>query len=208
MFKINCIIIGLLLVACGSGMQTHGRVSALSLNTNESSKLCEHKIPQDVCTRCNPKRINLFKKVNDWCAPHEVPESQCYLCHPNLSFKPLPKAPKDSDIKEIKSNKAPERLADLSVSGKVTVVDVWALWCMPCRRVTGDLNLLLRHNKNLAVRKIELLGWEDSFASKILAGSPKLPLLVVFDTKGKEVGRVMGHKPAELELLIKKANQF
>lgn len=66
----------------------------------------------------------------------------------------------------------------------------------------------MRHNNELAVRKIELLDWEDSFSNRILASSPKLPLLVVFNAKGQEVGRVAGHKPVELELLIKKASEL
>lgn len=41
---------------------------------------CEHAIPKALCTKCNPKLIEGFKAVNDWCGGHGVPESQCKIC--------------------------------------------------------------------------------------------------------------------------------
>jgi len=39
-----------------------------------------HRVPEALCSRCNPALIAGFKAENDWCAAHEVPESQCELC--------------------------------------------------------------------------------------------------------------------------------
>jgi thiol-disulfide isomerase/thioredoxin len=192
------------LTACGSA--PHGRVSALSANAAESSELCQHRVPASVCTRCEPKREAVFKAVNDWCDPHGVPESQCHECHPDLTFEPLPQPPDDADLSALQSAQAPADMSDLAVQGKVTVVDVWAIWCVPCRRVAGDLNLLLQHDKTLAVRKVEIASWEDPFVTRALSGSPKLPLLVVYNAKGEEVGRLSGHDPARLEALISAAS--
>ncbi len=44
----------------------------------------EHQVPESQCTRCNPELIPAFQATNDWCAEHSVPESQCRLCHPDL----------------------------------------------------------------------------------------------------------------------------
>ncbi len=46
----------------------------------------EHRVPESLCTKCNPKLIPIFKATNDWCAGHGVPESHCYDCNPKLSF--------------------------------------------------------------------------------------------------------------------------
>jgi len=49
-------------------------------------KLCEHRVPADLCTKCNPEFVDVFKEKGDWCNEHGVPESHCYECNPKLSF--------------------------------------------------------------------------------------------------------------------------
>jgi cobalt-zinc-cadmium efflux system membrane fusion protein len=57
-------------------------------------KLCEHRVPAELCTRCNPELIAVFKSQGDWCGEHGVPESQCLTCNPDLTFT-APAAPQD-----------------------------------------------------------------------------------------------------------------
>lgn len=199
-------VLVLLLSACG-GAPDHGRFSALTANAGQTGKLCAHQVPAEACTRCEPSRAAAFKKVGDWCGPHAVPESQCHACHPDLSFEPLPEPPADADLKAVPRAVAMEGLAGALAPGKVTVVDFWAVWCVPCRRTAGDLNLRLSQDPNLAVRKVEIRDWDDPLAAKYLAGTPDLPLVIVFDAKGGEVGRVKGHRPAALEALLAKASR-
>ncbi len=47
--------------------------------------ICEHGVKKSICARCNPKLEAVFKAKNDWCAEHTRPESQCVICHPELS---------------------------------------------------------------------------------------------------------------------------
>ena len=54
----------------------------------------EHGVPESICTRCNSKLIDGFKKKYDWCSKHELPESQCLVCHPDLKAKFEAMAPK------------------------------------------------------------------------------------------------------------------
>lgn len=49
-------------------------------------KLCEHHVPAELCTRCNPDLVAVFQAQGDWCKEHGVPESQCLKCNPNLTF--------------------------------------------------------------------------------------------------------------------------
>lgn len=49
-------------------------------------KLCEHRVPAELCTKCNPELADVFKEKGDWCNEHGVPESQCFQCNPGLSF--------------------------------------------------------------------------------------------------------------------------
>jgi hypothetical protein len=47
----------------------------------------EHEVPESQCTRCNPDLIPAFKATNDWCAEHGLPESQCKICNPGIEIK-------------------------------------------------------------------------------------------------------------------------
>jgi hypothetical protein len=47
----------------------------------------EHGVPEEVCTRCQPKLVAQFKKDGDWCSKHDRPDSQCFICHPELKAK-------------------------------------------------------------------------------------------------------------------------
>ncbi|WP_437979191.1 hypothetical protein WMF11_25090 [Sorangium sp. So ce295] len=46
----------------------------------------EHQVPESQCTRCSPELVPAFKATGDWCAEHGVPESQCLKCNPNLKI--------------------------------------------------------------------------------------------------------------------------
>lgn len=42
----------------------------------------EHQVPESQCTKCNPDLIPAFKAAGDWCNEHNMPESQCTKCDP------------------------------------------------------------------------------------------------------------------------------
>ena len=51
----------------------------------------EHQVPESMCTRCNPELEAAFKATGDWCPEHALPESQCLACNPNLKIERPPK---------------------------------------------------------------------------------------------------------------------
>ena len=51
----------------------------------------EHQVPESQCTRCNPELIPAFKATGDWCSEHGLPESQCLKCNPNIKITRPPK---------------------------------------------------------------------------------------------------------------------
>lgn len=55
--------------------------------------LCEHQVPADQCTKCNPDLIDAFKELGDWCDEHGLPKSHDKECNPALTFHAGP--PKD-----------------------------------------------------------------------------------------------------------------
>ena len=76
-------------------------------------QLCEHGVPADLCTRCNPSLGEVFKEQGDWCEKHGLPESHCKECNPALTFV-APAAPadwcKEHAVPESKCTKCHPRL--------------------------------------------------------------------------------------------------
>lgn len=41
-----------------------------------------HDLPESMCTQCNPELVARFQAAEDWCAAHGFPESACPQCNP------------------------------------------------------------------------------------------------------------------------------
>lgn len=102
--------------------------------------------------------------------------------------------------------------------GKIVVLNLWATWCAPCREEMPSLDRLQAKlgGADLAVVAISVdraglaksKSFLDEIGAKTLAlyadpsmkilrslGVPGLPVTVVFDREGREIGRLLG--PAE-----------
>jgi thiol-disulfide isomerase/thioredoxin len=198
-------LLGLVLAGCATANPPvqMGTMSTLSAARSSNYQLCPHKVPQEVCTRCNPQLIPTFKAANDWCPPHGVPESQCYQCHPDLNFDPLPPLPAGADLKEIskQGEDVPSLEAHLA-AGKVTVFDFYAIWCGPCRKIDAHLFALMGHGKDVAVRKLNVVDWESAVAGRYMKGVTDLPFVVVYGKDGKKVRAISGLDLAALDKAI------
>jgi thiol-disulfide isomerase/thioredoxin len=182
----------------------HGKLTELSRVDGELV-LCDHKVPERVCTRHHPELEAQFKRSNDWCGPHGVPESQCLQCHPDLTFEALPVLSSNADIRWLseKGEDVPS-LEEHVVKGKVTVVDFYADWCAACRKVDGHIyKRLTEEGSPIAYRKINVVSWESAVAERYLRETPSLPLLVVYGRDGKPVKRLHGADLAALDAAIR-----
>jgi thiol-disulfide isomerase/thioredoxin len=181
----------------------HGELSTLSTASRPDATFCEHRVPQEVCTRCNPSLIPRFKASKDWCGEHGVPESQCFECHPDLSFEPLPTLAPNADLKKLSTQG--EDVADLTahaVPGKVTVFDFYADWCPPCRKVDAHMYGLLNQRPDIAYRKLNVVSWDTPLARRYLQGVPNLPHLIIYGRDGRPVRSVTGLDLAALDAAI------
>jgi len=192
------------LFAVPAHAQRHGAHSELSLVGDDAPR-CEHNVPAEVCTRCNPELEDQFREAGDWCRGHRIPESQCWRCHPDLSFEPLPPEPEGADIADLTEDEALDGLENHAVDGRVTVFDFAADWCVPCRNLDRHLRTLLATDTDLAVRRIDVSAWRGPLMNRYLSDVAELPFVIVYDAEGELVGELAGFEPEAIDALIEQA---
>jgi thiol-disulfide isomerase/thioredoxin len=152
--------------------------------------------------KCHPELAQRFKAAGDWCPEHQVPESQCGICHPELVVPP-PRPPDGADFQRVADNG--EDVASLDphiVRGKITLVDFYADWCGPCRRVDEHVFTMQKARTDLAYRKLNIVSWDTPLARHYLAGVPGLPYVLVFGRDGKLAGKMSGLHLEDLDRAI------
>ena len=76
------------------------------------------------------------------------------------------------------------------VFGSVTVVDFYADWCGPCRRLSPSLEQMARSDPEVALRKIDIVNWRTAVVQQFNIHS--IPQVNVYDRSGRLVGTVVG----------------
>lgn len=98
--RFSCVLftmLALALCACGSEQPDGDSPSTSEAETTHATSEAvpgsyddwcgEHQVPESLCTRCNPDLIPAFRATDDWCEEHGQPESQCLLCNPGLRIQ-------------------------------------------------------------------------------------------------------------------------
>ena len=87
---------------------------------------------------------------------------------------------------EIRRNGAEIGVQDLVVPGKITVVDFFADWCAPCRKISPYLVKLSEQHPDIVVRKVDIVNWKSPVAKQW--GLRSIPNMRVYDKNGRMVG--------------------
>lgn len=110
---------------------------------------------------------------------------------------------KKVDMKVIKGgNKI--KFNDNLDSGKITVFDFYADWCGPCRVFSPKVERLLLKYPNVSLIKVDIVDWKSEVSKQLTKEyqMPALPFTLIFDDKGKLLGKVEGNKIEEVEKII------
>jgi thiol-disulfide isomerase/thioredoxin len=73
--------------------------------------------------------------------------------------------------------------------GNITVVDFYADWCGPCRRLSPNLEQMAASDRQIALRKIDIVNWNTAVARQFNIHS--IPQVNVYDRSGRLVGTVI-----------------
>ncbi|MCU1282936.1 MAG: hypothetical protein JWM53_6482 [bacterium] len=195
------LLAAVVLLCCSACATTAARRAAAPVAANPNDR-CVHGVSCETCVKCHPELAAKFKAAGDWCREHDLPESQCGICHPELVVAP-PQPPPGADVQRIV--RAGEDLPSLDahvVPGKVTVFDFYADWCGPCRQVDEHLYRLLATRSDVAYRKLDIVSWESPLARHYLAKAPSLPFVVVYGKDGRAAGTMSGLDLAALDRAI------
>jgi thioredoxin 1 len=87
--------------------------------------------------------------------------------------------------------------------GNVTVVDFYADWCGPCRRLTPSLEQMAISDPQVALRKIDIVNWRTPVAQQFNIHS--VPQVNVYNRGGRLVGTVVGADIDEIKRYVAQA---
>ncbi len=86
--------------------------------------------------------------------------------------------------------------------GKITIVDFYADWCGPCRRMGPILEKMAEQNSDITVQKINVDKHRDLAEEyKVTA----IPRIIIYDKQGGEVDTVVGSDEARVRKAVEAA---
>lgn len=115
--------------------------------------------------------------------------------------------PPGADVAWISRGGETVTLEEHLAPGKVTVVDFWAEWCLPCKQVDREMAAVLEDSTDVALRKIDVGDWRTPVAEQHLQRVSGLPYLLVFDKAGKRIAVVEGLDLKRLRRAIAKGQR-
>ena len=100
--------------------------------------------------------------------------------------------------------KIPE-IAALLVSGKTTIVDYWATWCKPCKKLDKVVKAYVAEgHPEVVFKKFDASDWGKPEWLKYLPDAPTLPVLDIYGPDGAPQARLSGDAASIREHLEQK----
>lgn len=203
-------------------------ITCVAQTGSKSTKTFEFSVAGMTCNNCAETITNGLKKLDGVIeakvdfenkqgkviAANTVTEAQIKKAIANLNFEALfgsekiilPLTDKEKaglDIATIKGGRK-IRIEDHLVKDKITIFDFYADWCGPCKLFTPKLEQLLLTYPNLALCKVDMEDWKSDLAKQLtkVYKLPSLPFTLIFNDKGKLLGKIAGNHIEKVEDII------
>ena len=98
------------------------------------------------------------------------------------------------------------KITDYVQAGKITIFDFYADWCGPCRVFSPKVErLLLKYRNKVVLKKVDIVSWKSELSKQLTKEyrMPALPFILIFNDKGKLLGKVEGNYIEQVEQIIK-----
>ena len=92
----------------------------------------------------------------------------------------------EGKVRIVSNGGAQVDLASLLTLGKITIVDFYAEWCGPCRRIGPQLEQMAQTDPDVVLLKIDIVNWNTPVTSQF--GIQSVPNVRVFGRNGAQVG--------------------
>jgi thiol-disulfide isomerase/thioredoxin len=87
--------------------------------------------------------------------------------------------------------------------GNVTIIDFYADWCGPCKRISPLLEQLTKSDPEIALRKIDIINWQSPVVKQYNLHA--IPHVQIYNRKGQLIGTVTGLDPERVQQYVAKA---
>jgi thiol-disulfide isomerase/thioredoxin len=108
----------------------------------------------------------------------------------NYGWRDTPPGPKPS----VEVGQVPKqaRIADLLVPGKITLVDYWATWCEPCKKLAPLVTDFADSRDDVVLRKVDATEWGVDEMKTHLPAVSGLPVLDIYGPDRRLIKRLHG----------------
>jgi thiol-disulfide isomerase/thioredoxin len=83
-------------------------------------------------------------------------------------------------------------IAALVVPGKITIVDYWATWCEPCKKLAPELEAFAEGREDVVLRKVDATEWGAAEMGEHLPAVAGLPVVDIYGRDGNLIARRVG----------------
>jgi len=88
--------------------------------------------------------------------------------------------------------------------GKVTIIDFYAIWCPPCRRLAPHIEALADDDPDVVLKQINIRDWDTPITKKYNISS--VPDVRVFDRNGRLMGQPSSDRN-EIQRMVQEAKK-
>lgn len=102
---------------------------------------------------------------------------------------------------------AAPRVEATPAAGRVTVVDYWATWCVPCVKLKPVIDALEAREPRVVVRRVDATNLDAEALGALVPGAAGLPIVEVFRADGSLARRLVGEEVFIVESVVKEVLQ-